>query len=85
MTGGSQFARFFERMPAANYDVQSFDAHPMLPNQQGICNYLLIVSGSVKYGESKEQRGFSETFVLKPNGDATNRYVVATQGFRLVV
>jgi len=87
MTGGVAFAEFFEHMPATNYDVQSYDSQPMLVpgTSGGPCNYMVIVSGSVKYGDSKEQRGFSETFVLKPSSTDPNRYVVATQGFRLVV
>ncbi|PWW76223.1 NTF2-like protein [Tuber magnatum] len=87
MTGGVAFAAFFERMPATHYDVQSYDSQPMLVpgTTGGPCNYMVIVSGSVKYGDSKEQRGFSETFVLKPSSTDPNRYVVATQGFRLVV
>lgn len=87
MTGGVAFAEFFEHMPATHYDVQSYDSQPMLVpgTSGGPCNYMVIVSGSVKYGDNKEQRGFSETFVLKPSSTDPNRYVVATQGFRLVV
>ncbi|KAG0641079.1 hypothetical protein HOY80DRAFT_955977 [Tuber brumale] len=87
MTGGEAFARFYEHMPATHYDVKSYDSQPMLVpgTSGGPCNYMVIVSGSVKYGDSKEQRGFSETFVLKPSATDPNQYVVATQGFRLVV
>ncbi|KAH0605106.1 uncharacterized protein H6S33_005088 [Morchella sextelata] len=63
----------------------SYDAQPMQFDVKGSCSFVLIVSGSVKYGELKEQRGFSETFVLKPVDVQPTRYLISTQGFRLVV
>lgn len=69
-------------MPASHFDVQSYDAQPM---QADGGDFALIVSGSVKYGEAKELRGFSETFVLKPVEIQPTRYLISTQGFRLVV
>jgi len=30
---------------------------------------ILVVSGSVRYGEEREQRGFSESFLLKADGE----------------
>lgn len=72
-------------MPASHFDVQSYDAQPMHADGAGSCDFALIVSGSVKYGEAKELRGFSETFVLKPVELQPTRYLISTQGFRLVV
>lgn len=71
-------------MPASHFDVQSYDAQPMQADG-GACSFVLVVSGSVKYGDTKELRGFSETFVLKPVEIQPTRYLISTQGFRLVV
>lgn len=57
----------------------------MQADSAGNCDFVLIVSGSVKYGDTKELRGFSETFVLKPVDIQPTRYLISTQGFRLVV
>lgn len=72
-------------MPASHFDVQSYDAQPMQVDGKGNSSFVLIVSGSVKYGEAKELRGFSETFVLKPVEVQPIRYLISTQGFRLIV
>ncbi|KAI5838898.1 hypothetical protein DFP73DRAFT_562563 [Morchella snyderi] len=85
IASGEAFAAFFASMPDSHYDVQSYDAQPMQFDVKGSCSFVLIVSGSVKYGELKEQRGFSETFVLKPVEVQPTRYLISTQGFRLVV
>lgn len=69
-------------MPTSFYDVQCYDAHPMMV--MGSCSVMLTVSGVVKYGESKEQRGFSETFVLKPEPGQPTKFRISAQGFRLV-
>lgn len=85
IAGGEEFAAFFASMPASHFDVQSYDAQPMQADGVAGCDFALIVSGSVKYGEAKELRGFSETFVLKPVEIQPTRYLISTQGFRLVV
>ena len=55
---------------------------------------LVTVSGYVRFGESRDlpQRGFSETFVLVPNPNATQtkgrgkkEWLIQSQTFRLVV
>ncbi|KAF8247444.1 NTF2-like protein [Wilcoxina mikolae CBS 423.85] len=84
ITGGMDFATFFATMPTSHYDVQSFDAHPMGSDGMGSCSVVLSVSGVVKYGENKEQRGFSETFVLKPELGQVAKFKISAQGFRLV-
>jgi NTF2-related export protein 1/2 len=71
-------------MPASHYDVQSFDAHPMGTDGMGSCSVVLSVSGVVKYGDNKEQRGFSESFVLKPEPGQVAKFKISAQGFRLV-
>lgn len=71
-------------MPASNYDVQSFDGHPVASDAMGSCSIMLSVSGAVKYGQSKEQRGFSETFVLRSEPGQVTKFKVSAQGFRLV-
>lgn len=94
-------------MPAAHYEVQSFDcqiinrAYPSVTasgvkssDQMTVkdMSVLVIVSGHVRYGESRDQpqRGFSETFVLVPNpsSDREKRrkdWLIQSQNFRLVV
>ena len=37
---------------------------------------ILVVSGSVRYGEEREKRGFSESFLLKADGEV---FYVANQ------
>lgn len=99
---------FQNEMPAARYEVQSFDCHVMNPNfiaenskstvssSGKNMTILVIVSGYVKYGESRDvpTRGFSENFVLVPNPDVDHvknkgKYVkdwlIQSQNFRLVV
>jgi NTF2-related export protein 1/2 len=71
-------------MPKSFYDAQSFDAHPLAPDGMGSCTIMLSVSGAVKYGESKDQRGFSETFVLKPEPGSRTKFKISAQSFRIV-
>lgn len=81
---GAAVQEIFEKqMPAARYEVQSFDCHILNPcylppeatqsdNKSGKqCTLLALVSGVVTFGTPREdpQRGFSETFVLVPNND----------------
>lgn len=94
------------QMPPAHYELQSFDcqivnrAYPtttatgVKPSaQMGVkdMSVLVIVSGHVRYGESRDQpqRGFSETFVLVPNPSADRGkrrdWLIQSQNFRLVV
>ena len=46
---------------------------------------ILIVSGSVRFGEEKEKRGFCESFLLKADGDVfyvanhVNRFIYKPQ------
>jgi NTF2-related export protein 1/2 len=72
-------------MPKSFYDAQSFDAHPLAPDGMGSCTIMLSVSGAVKYGENNpEQRGFSETFVLKPEPGSRTNFKISAQSFRIV-
>ncbi|CCX07919.1 putative nuclear transport factor 2 [Pyronema domesticum] len=82
--GGGNFATFFATMPTSHYDVQSFDAHPVAVDAMGNCSVMLNVSGSVKYGESKEMRGFGETVILRPEEGNPTKFKISAQGFRLV-
>lgn len=94
-------------MPKSHYEVQSLDcqilnkAYPtMTPTgvkpaaQMTIkdMSILVTVSGYVRYGDTEEQRGFSETFVLIPNpsaaadrGKRRRDWLIQGQNFRLVV
>ncbi|KAL4966288.1 putative nuclear transport factor 2 domain protein [Aspergillus stella-maris] len=96
---------FVNQMPPAHYEVQSFDCQIInkqyptgvtgrQPDAKKEISILVIVSGYVRYGESRDlpQRGFSETFVLIPNpsidgpkGKRRRDFLIQTQNFRLVV
>ncbi|OJJ02358.1 hypothetical protein ASPVEDRAFT_53061 [Aspergillus versicolor CBS 583.65] len=96
---------FVNQMPPAHYEVQSFDcqiinkqyptnATGRQPDPRKDISILVIVTGYVRYGESRDlpQRGFSETFVLAPNpstdgpkGKRRRDWLIQTQNFRLVV
>ncbi|KAF8477360.1 hypothetical protein BDZ91DRAFT_709125 [Kalaharituber pfeilii] len=86
VSSGEDFAAFYAKMLPTKFDVQSYDAQPMQPDGRGSCSFLLVVSGQVKIGtESATLRGFSDTFVMKPDAKEPTRFLIATQGFRLVV
>jgi NTF2-related export protein 1/2 len=91
-------------MPPSHYEVQSVDCQIInkqfpapTPGRQPSTkdmSMLVIVSGYVRFGESRDlpQRGFSETFVLIPNtsnetvkGRRKRDWIIQTQNFRLVV
>jgi hypothetical protein len=42
---------------------------------------ILVVSGSVRFAEEREKRGFSESFLLKADGDV---FYVANQVGRFI-
>jgi hypothetical protein len=42
---------------------------------------ILTVSGSIRYGEEREKRGFSESFLLKADGEV---FYIANHVSRLV-
>jgi NTF2-related export protein 1/2 len=76
------------RFPQTNHEVQSFDCHPIdsamltgAPIQGEPPSMILTVSGSVRYGEEREKRGFSESFLLKADGDV---FYVANHVNRLI-
>ena len=95
-----------EQMPHTYYEVQSYDCHVLNPEytENGAqvttsgsgknMSILVIVSGYVKYGESRssDPRGFSETFVLVPNvaarsnsrGKRQREWVIQSATFRQV-
>ena len=97
---------FEEQFPQSRYVVQSYDCHVLNPDynpdaRQGrdvasgkYMSIVLTVSGNVKYGAARntDPRGFSESFVLVPTGEADNQkerhpssWLVQSQNFRLVV
>ncbi|KAL4810949.1 hypothetical protein BDV18DRAFT_128309 [Aspergillus unguis] len=96
---------FVNQMTPTHYEVQSFDCqvinkqYPTPVNGRQLdprkdISILVIVSGYVRFGESRDlpQRGFSETFVLVPNptneggkGKRSREWLIQTQNFRLVV
>jgi hypothetical protein len=76
-------------MPPSHFEVQSFDSHPLTlaassPNSrvEG-CSIMVNVSGVVRF-EDKGRRGFSETFVLKPQPDQPKVYKILAHSFRFV-
>lgn len=100
---------FFEtQMPKAHYEAQSYDAQVLNTNYNvGVADealgpdnkgnkmsLLLLVSGYVKYGDTKEavMRGFTESLVLVPNpesvkskGRGGKSHLIQSQNFRLVL
>lgn len=99
---------FMNQMPPSKYEVQSFDCHVINPNYvapdapenpksiKSHISILVLISGAVRYSENRgdPQRGFSETFVLVPNPQATNQkgggkavkdFLIQSQNFRVVV
>jgi NTF2-related export protein 1/2 len=98
---------FESQMPKSHYEAQSFDCHVLNPNYNigasdvdlgpdpsgRKMSILLVVSGYVKYGESRDakMRGFTENFVLVPNfaagiGNqaAVRKWLIQSQNFRIV-
>ncbi|KAF3481619.1 nuclear transport factor 2 domain-containing protein [Arthroderma uncinatum] len=83
----------------ADNTASPFGANPNrnTPDPTKNMSILVIVSGYVKFGEGKEtwdspNRGFSETFVLIPNPQATGgpkgrgkQWLIQSQNFRIVV
>jgi NTF2-related export protein 1/2 len=99
---------FESQIPKAHYEVQCFDCHVLNPNynigasdaQLGPdptgrkMSVLLVVSGYVKYGDSRsaKMRGFTENFVLVPNftgvvgrDGAVKGWLIQSQNFRIVL
>ncbi|KAL4869447.1 hypothetical protein BDV12DRAFT_81878 [Aspergillus spectabilis] len=95
---------FVNQMPQTRYEVQSVDCQIInkqyptpttgrQPDPRKDISILVIVSGYVRFGESRDlpQRGFSETFVLVPNPSndgpkgTRRQWLIQTQNFRLVV
>jgi NTF2-related export protein 1/2 len=74
--GGDAYADFISRFPSTTHEVHSFDCHPVdsgmlggVPVPGEAPSMILTVSGSVRFGEEREKRGFSESFLLKADGD----------------
>jgi len=76
---GEAFASFLATATTSYQDMQSYDVQKV----GGGSNLLVLVSGAVKYGDDKTNRGFSETFILQPTSGLFP-YKVQSQGFRLV-
>ena len=100
---------FFEtQMPKAHYEVQSYDVQVLNANYNvGVADdalgpdskgnkmsMLVLVSGYVKYGDTKDavMRGFTETLVLVPNQESIKSkargiksHLIQSQNFRLVL
>jgi NTF2-related export protein 1/2 len=86
--GGDAYTDFMARFPATSHEVNSFDCHPVdsamlsgVPIPGEPPSMILVVSGSVRYGEERERRGFSESFLLKADGDV---FYVANHVNRLI-
>ncbi|KAK6354245.1 hypothetical protein TWF730_008657 [Orbilia blumenaviensis] len=87
LSGGiDDVEKLHTEMPPANYEVQCFDAQPLMPNGRGQCSILLITNGYVKFGDEKDapSRGFSETITLEPDTSTPVRFLISSQSTRLV-
>lgn len=78
--GGDAFASFFATATTTYHDSQSYDVHKV----GGGSNLMVLVSGAVKYGIDKVNRGYSETFVLQSIPGPTPSFKIQSQVFRLV-
>jgi Nuclear transport factor 2 (NTF2) domain len=74
--------------PPSLHEVHSFDCHPVnsgmftgVPIPGESPSMVLVVSGSVKFGDERDKRGFSESFLLKADGDV---FYVANHVNRLI-
>lgn len=99
---------FESQIPNAHYEAQCFDCHVLNPNfnigasdvELGPdptgrkMSVLLVVSGYVKYGDSRsaKMRGFTENFVLAPNflgvagkDGVVKGWLIQSQNFRIVL
>jgi len=98
VSSGAEFTAFYAKMPPTKFEVQSYDAQPIKPDGRGSCSFLLLVSGQVRIGTEEPSsssssspssapplRGFSDTFVMQPDIKEPTRFLISTQGFRLVV
>lgn len=104
----SAFQQRFEKdMPYTHFEPQSTNVHVMNPSvgpvagtgkreAEGNVSLVVQVSGYVRLRERKEgpMRGFSDSFVLVPNGEdvggkgkqsAGRKWLIQTQNFRFVV
>ena len=86
--GGDAFTDFVMRFPPTSHEVHSFDCHPVDsgifsggPNLGEPLSMILVVSGSVRFGDEREKRGFSESFLLKADGEV---FYVANHVNRLI-
>ncbi|KAF3942140.1 hypothetical protein ABW19_dt0206658 [Dactylella cylindrospora] len=86
ITGGDEFQKLYVAMPPTTFEVQCFDAHPLLPNGRGQCSIMVATNGYVKFGDDKDAplRGFSETLVLEPDNSTPVNFLISSQNFRLV-
>lgn len=99
-------AIFEKDVRAAHYVVDDYDFHiinsnynigvpatAQAPDNDGKkVSVMVIISGSVKYGEAAEVRGFTDNVILVPNWEAhgpkapkgVKQWLVQTQMFRFV-
>ncbi|KAK6511427.1 hypothetical protein TWF481_000344 [Arthrobotrys musiformis] len=84
--GAADVEKLHTEMPAATYEVQCFDAQPLMPNGRGQCSILLVTNGYVKFGNEKDapSRGFSETITLEPDTSTPPKFLISSQSTRFV-
>ncbi|KAK6334827.1 hypothetical protein TWF718_010273 [Orbilia javanica] len=84
--GAADVEKLHTEMAAATYEVQCFDAQPLMPNGRGQCSILLVTNGYVKFGDEKDapSRGFSETITLEPDTSNPPKFLISTQSTRFV-
>lgn len=98
---------FEKQVTKAHYEVQNFDCHTINPNYNVAANesalaldtdgkkmsIVVLISGTVKYGEEGDVRAFTDNVVLVPNLEAHSpkaakglkKWLVQSQNFRLVL
>ncbi|KAL1921639.1 uncharacterized protein VTP21DRAFT_10281 [Calcarisporiella thermophila] len=85
-SGVTPFSDFLVKLPSTSHEVNTFDCHPIISsiNAQGTSSIVVIVNGSVKYGDEQRPRLFSQTFILSPIPEKPGNYYVSSDCFRFV-
>ncbi|ORZ28884.1 hypothetical protein BCR41DRAFT_344231 [Lobosporangium transversale] len=85
-SGISPFQEFYNKLPASEHTVESYDCHPLPSRSQDPntpCSVIVNVSGTVQYSNEKQKRLFSQSFVLSPD-PVNGSFYVWSDCFRFV-
>ncbi|KAI9017411.1 NTF2- export protein 2 [Gaertneriomyces sp. JEL0708] len=82
MTGLEKLQEFFLKLPATDHQIHSYDGQPVRERGQ----ILVTVTGTVKFGDDKQAKSFSQNFILSPDSGNSQpgTYFVSSDHFRFV-